>query len=205
MRTNKLLFLNLVLTGVITLALPVATTAATWSVDKAHTEVNFTVKHFFTPVNGSFGKWDIDLQYDAENPEKSSVTATIDIASVATGNDKRDNHLRSGDWFEVETWPTMTFTSTKVEKLGDNKLVAHGTLDIKGHKKEVELAITHLGTKQIPAEMQEAMRGLKEVASFEATTSIDRGDFEVGVGSWAANVVVGDRVDITILLEAHQR
>ena len=205
MRTTKHLFLNLVLTGVVTLALPVAATAATWSVDKAHTEVNFTVKHFFTPVNGSFGKWDIDLQYDAEDPEKSTVTATIDIASVTTGNETRDNDLRSGNWFEIETHPTMTFKSTKVEKVGDNKLVAHGTLSIKGHEQEVELAITHLGTKQIPEEMQQMLRGSKEIASFEATTSINRLDYEVGVGNWAATVVVGDKVDITILLEAHRR
>jgi polyisoprenoid-binding protein YceI len=205
MRTTKHLFLNLVLTGVVTLALPVAATAATWSVDKAHTEVNFTVKHFFTPVNGSFGKWDIDLQYDAENPEKSTVTATIDIASVSTGNERRDDDLRSGNWFEIETHPTMTFKSTKVEKVGDNKLVAHGTLSIKGHEQEVELAITHLGTKQIPEEMQQMLRGSKEIASFEATTSINRLDYEVGVGNWAATVVVGDKVDITILLEAHRR
>jgi polyisoprenoid-binding protein YceI len=158
--------IHLILAGFVALSLATTATAATWSVDKAHTEVNFSVKHFFTPVNGSFGKWDIDLQYDAENPEKKS---------------------------------------TKVEKVGDNKLVAHGVLSIKGHEQEIELAIAHLGTKQIPAEMQPMLRGSKQVASFEATTSIDRGDYEVGVGNWAATVVVGDKVDITILLEAHQR
>jgi polyisoprenoid-binding protein YceI len=197
--------IHLILAGFVALSLATTATAATWSVDKAHTEVNFSVKHFFTPVNGSFGKWDIDLQYDAENPEKSTVTATIDIASVTTGNETRDNDLRSGNWFEIETYPTMTFKSTKVEKVGDNKLVAHGVLSIKGHEQEIELAIAHLGTKQIPAEMQPMLRGSKQVASFEATTSIDRGDYEVGVGNWAATVVVGDKVDITILLEAHQR
>ena len=205
MRTNKILFLNLVLTGVVALALPAAASAAPWSVDKAHTEVNFRVKHFFTPVNGSFGKWEINLQYDAENPENSTVTATIDIASVNTGNERRDNDLRSANWFEMEAHPTMTFKSTKIEKAGEDKLVAHGVLTIKGHEKKVDLAITHLGTKQIPAEMQEAMRGLKEVASFEASATIDRHDFEVGVGNWASNAVVGDKVEITILLEAHQR
>lgn len=205
MKISRSQRIHLVLAGFIVLTLATTATAATWSVDKAHTEVNFSVKHFFTPVNGSFGKWDIDLQYDAENPEKSTVTATIDITSVNTGNEKRDNHLRSEDWFEVETHPTMTFKSTKVEKVGNDKLLAHGTLSIKGHEQEVELAITHLGTKQIPEQMQPMLRGSKQVASFEATTSIDRLDFEVGVGNWAATVVVGDKVDITILLEAHQR
>jgi polyisoprenoid-binding protein YceI len=66
--------IHLILAGFVALTLATTATAATWSVDKAHTEVNFSVKHFFTPVNGSFGKWDIDLQYDAENPEKSRPT-----------------------------------------------------------------------------------------------------------------------------------
>ncbi|MGB5892144.1 MAG: YceI family protein [Thermoanaerobaculia bacterium] len=205
MKTIKILSISLLLAGVVALALPAATPAATWTADAPHTEVNFSVKHFFTPVNGSFGKWDIDLQYDPEHPEKSTVTATIDIASVNTGNEKRDNHLRSGDWFEVETHPTMTFKSSKVEKVGDNKLIAHGTLNIKGHKQKVDLTITHLGTKQIPEQMQQMLGGSKEVASFEASTSIDRNDFEVGVGDWAGTMVVGDQVDITILLEAHRR
>jgi polyisoprenoid-binding protein YceI len=205
MKSFKLLSFNFLIVGVFAIVMPATLRAATWSVDKAHTEVNFSVKHFFTPVNGSFGKWDIDLQYDAENPEKSTVTATIDIASVSTGNETRDNDLRSGNWFEIETHPTMTFKSTKVEKVGDNKLVAHGVLSIKGHEQKVDLAITHLGTKQIPAEMQPMLRGSQEVASFEASTSIDRLDFEVGVGNWAATVVVGDKIDITILLEAHRR
>jgi polyisoprenoid-binding protein YceI len=205
MKTVKLFSMNLLLAAVVALALSAPAPAATWAVDAPHTEVNFSVKHFFTPVNGSFDKWDIDLQYDAENPEESKVTVTIDIASVNTGNEKRDNHLRSGDWFEVETYPTMTFKSTKVEKVGDNKLVAHGTLNIKGHKQKVDLTITHLGTKQIPEQMQEMLGGAKEVASFEASTSIDRNDFEVGVGNWAATMIVGDKIDITIMLEAHRR
>ncbi len=205
MKIVKLLSFNLLLVSLVALTLPAAAPAATWTADAPHTEVNFSVKHFFTPVNGSFDKWDIDLQYDAENPEKSKVTVTIDIASVNTGNEKRDNHLRSGDWFEVETHPTMTFKSSKVEKVGDNKLIAHGTLNIKGHEQKVDLTITHLGTKQIPEQMQEMLGGAKEVASFEASTSIDRNDFEVGVGNWAATMVVGDKIDITILVEAHRR
>jgi polyisoprenoid-binding protein YceI len=205
MRTVKILSFNLLLAGLLVLNLPAPTAAETWSVDQAHTEVNFSVKHFFTPVNGSFGKWAIDLQYDAENPEQSTISATIDIASVDTGNERRDDDLRSENWFDVETHPTMIFKSSKVEKVGDNQLMAHGTLNIKGHEREVNLTITHLGTKQIPEEMQPMLRGSKQVASFEASASIDRHDFEVGVGHWTSNMVVGGEVDITILVEAHQR
>ncbi len=179
--------------------------AAGWSVDPAHTEVNFSVKHFFTPVTGSFDEYEIVLSYDPENPENSSVEAKIPVASVNTGNGQRDDHLRSADWFEATAHPHMTFKSTSVEKAGENRLVARGPLTIKGQSREIELPITLLGTQEIPEEMQQMLGGTKEVASFRATTSIDRGDFGVGVGSWAATLVVGGKVEIEILLEAHRK
>ena len=173
-----------------------------WSPDTAHTEINFSVNHFFTPVTGSFADYEIDLDYDAENPELSSVEARIKVASVDTGNEKRDNHLRSADWFEADKHPYITFRSTSVRQVSDNQLIAHGPLTIKGTAHEVELPITLLGRQMIPEPMQ-PMIGAKEVASFEASTSIDRGDFGVGVGNWAATMVVGGEIDIEILLEAH--
>ncbi|MFQ5526950.1 MAG: YceI family protein [Thermoanaerobaculia bacterium] len=173
-----------------------------WSSDAAHTEINFSVDHFFTPVTGSFADYEIELDYDAENPELSTVEARIEVASVSTGNEKRDNHLRSGDWFEAEKHPYITFKSTSVRQVSDNQLIARGPLTIKGTSQQVELPITLLGRQMIPEPMQ-AMIGAKEVASFEATTSIDRGDFGVGVGNWATTMVVGGEVDIEILLEAH--
>ena len=176
-----------------------------WTVDASHTEINFKAKHFFTPVRGTFGDFEIDLTFDAENPEASSVEARIEVASIDTGNERRDGHLRTGDWFEVESHPTMTFASTSVRKVADDKLVATGMLTIKGTAQEVDLEITILGIQEIPAEMQERMRGARRVASFQASTSVKRGDFGVGVGSWAATMIVGGKVDIEILLEAHYK
>ncbi len=191
--------------GAILVLAPAATHAETWVADSPHTEINFSVKHFFTPVTGNFGDFEIDLNYDAENPENSSVEARIDVASVNTGNERRDNHLRSADWFEAEKYPNMTFKSSSVRANGDNQLIARGTLTIKGESREVELPITLLGAQEIPEQMQEMLGGTKEVASFRATISIDRGDFGVGVGSWAATMVVGGEISIEILLEAHRR
>ena len=79
-----------------------------------------------------------------------------------------------------------------------------GDLTIKGVTREVALPVTLLGVQQIPEEMQEMLGGVSEVASFQAATSVDRGDFGVGVGSWAATLVVGGQVDITIAVEANQ-
>jgi len=118
-----------------------APTEGTWSTDAAHTEINFSVKHFFTPVTGSFGDYEIDLDYDAENPEKSRIEARIAVASIDTGNEKRDNHLRSGDWFEADKHPYITFKSTSVRQVEENKLIASGPLTIKGKSQQVELPI----------------------------------------------------------------
>lgn len=176
--------------------------ADAWRVDEAHTEVNFSVKHFFTPVTGSFDDYEIDLVYDAANPANSTIEARIAVGSVNTGNELRDDHLRSADFFAADEYPYMTFKSTSVEQAADGQLVARGILSIKGRKREVELAIALLGTKQIPEQMQEMLGGAKEIASFRAATTIDRGDFGVGTGSWVTTLVVGGSVDIEILVEA---
>jgi len=176
-----------------------------WNVDAAHTEVNFKVRHFFTPVNGTFRDFDIQLDYDPENPGQSSVTAEIQVASVDTRNDRRDDHLRSADWFDAERWPTITFESTSVRADGPNRLIATGDLTLKDVTRQVELPIEILGVKDIPPEMQEMLGGAEQVASFQADLRIDRGDFRVGTGQWAEDVVVGKDVDIEILVEAsHQ-
>lgn len=179
--------------------------AADWTTDSAHTEIEFQVNHFFTPVRGHFGDYTIDLDYNPGTPEKSSVEATIRVASIDTGNDKRDGHLRTADFFDADKYPEMTFRSTSVRKAGEDRLVATGPLTIKGKSKEIELSIELLGQKKIPKEMQPMLGGTKEVASFRATTTIDRGDFEVGTGSWAATLVVGSDVEIEIRLEAHRK
>ena len=175
-----------------------------WRVDGPHTEVNFSVKHFFTPVNGSFEDFDIDLQYDPDHPDKSKVSAKIKVASISTGNERRDNHLRSDDWFSADEHPYITFESTRIRKAANDRLLADGTLTIKGHAQPVTLEIGLLGTRQIPEQMREMLGGAKQVASFEADTWIDRGDYDVGVGSWAGDMVVGKEIGITILLEAHE-
>lgn len=176
-----------------------------WALDPAHTEINFTVKHFFTPVNGTFEEFDAKLQYDPEKPAKSSVEVTIPVASINTNNQKRDDHLRSADWFEADKYPVITFKSESVRKTGEQRLVARGPLTIKGVTKEVELPITLLGLQDIPEPMREMMGGTQEVASFQASTQLARGDFGVGVGSWAATMVVGGSVDIQIVAEAARR
>jgi len=178
---------------------------APWEVDASHTTVGFSVKHFFTPVEGQFDDFEIDLTYDADNPSASAVSARIGVASVNTNNERRDTHLRTPDFFEADVHTDITFVSTSVRGVGDGNLLATGDLTIKGVTRQVEMPITLLGIQDIPTEMQEMLGGAKRIASFEGRLSIDRGDFGVGTGSWAATLVVGATVDISIAVEAHLR
>jgi polyisoprenoid-binding protein YceI len=188
-----------------TLAATPAMTAEAWNVDKAHTEINFKVNHFFTPVSGTFEDFEIDLQYDAANPAASSVSVRIVVASVSTGNADRDQHLRSADFFEAGSHPNITFRSTSVRQVSADQLVATGPLTIKGVTQTIDLPIRVLGVQEIGEEMRPMLGGITRVAGFAADTRIRRQDFGVGVGNWAATLVVGGNVDIEIAVEANQR
>ncbi|UCD25127.1 MAG: YceI family protein [Gemmatimonadota bacterium] len=206
---KKLLIVpGILATGALTMAAsggqPTLSTSP-WNVDGAHTEVNFSVRHFFTPVSGSFDDYQVTLDFDPDYPENSTVEVQINVASVNTGNEKRDNHLRSGDWFEVEKYPHITFKSTSVQSAGADQLLAKGYLTIKDVTEEVELKVKLLGVKDIPKQMRDMLGGVVRVASFQATTELDRRDFGVGVGSWAETVVVGADVEIEIAVEANHK
>jgi len=176
-----------------------------WNVDPAHTEVNFSVRHFFTPVSGSFTDYQVDLQFDPADPAASSVSAVIQVASIRTGVDARDQHLMSGDFFEAERYPQITFRSSGVRSVGEGQMIATGELTIKDTAQTVELPIRLLGIQPIPEEMQEMFGGVTRVASFQADLTLDRNDFGVGVGSWAETAIVGSEVGITLLVEANVR
>jgi polyisoprenoid-binding protein YceI len=176
-----------------------------WNVDVPHTGIEFSVKHFFTPVTGRFDGYEVELTYDRENPANSTVRVRIDVASVNTGNEERDAHLMSGDFFDADSHPHITFVSESVRQVGRDELLVRGPLTIKDRTHVVELPVTILGVKDIPEEMQGMLDGVTEIASFQTGLDIDRGDYGVGVGSWAAALVVGHEVDIDIALEANRR
>lgn len=169
--------------------------AVEWSVDKAHSAVSFTINHFFTPVNGSFDDFQAQILFDPENLAGSSIDVTIPIESVNTRNDRRDNHLRSEDFFNTDQWPAIRFISHSIESTGNNNFVAKGELTIRDVTKEFELPFELLGVMDHP------MRENTKIAGIVADTQLNRTDFGVGVGDWAATAVVGDRVNIRINLE----
>lgn len=175
-----------------------------WNVDVPHTGIEFTVKHFFTPIKGQFDDYEIELMYDRQQPANSSVSVRIDVASVNTGNEERNNHLMSEDFFEADKYPYITFSSEQVTQVSPDELLARGPLQIKDRVHEVELRIKLLGVKDIPEQMRAMLGGVSEVASFQTELRIDRSDYGVGVGSWAAALVVGHTVDISIAVEANR-
>ncbi len=121
------------------------------------------------------------------------------VNSIDTKNEKRDGHLKSEDFFNAEKWPYITFKSNKIESTGENKFVAHGTLTIKDVSKEIKLPFELLGVKDHP--MQENSL----VAGVTADTKLDRTTYNVGVGNWASDAVVGDEVTVDLMLELNSK
>jgi polyisoprenoid-binding protein YceI len=180
---------------------PPATGPATWNVDRNHSQVGFVVRHFFTPVRGKFDSVNVALQFDPDDPSASSVAVTIAVSSVNTGHQRRDNDLRSPNFFDAATYPTITFTSSAVRATGPDAYVAAGTLTIKDVSKEIELPIRFLGRQELPTRDG----GTRQVAGFEAGLTIDRRAFGVGTGDWARTNVVGGDVKIEVTIEASRR
>lgn len=187
------------------LSLTSASTASPWSVDPAHTRIGFSVRHFFTPVQGQFDDFSVSLFWDRADPANSRVEARVSAASVNTANGKRDDHLRSADFFDAARFPDLRFVSTSIRAGGNGGFVASGDLTIRNVTRRVEIPVRLLGVKEIPEGMRGIMGGASRIASFEATLTLDRREFRVGSGSWAETAVVGSDVQIQLHLEAAER
>jgi polyisoprenoid-binding protein YceI len=183
-------------------AVSLATSAAlaaptVFTFDAAHTRAEFKVRHIFTNVPGSFSQVEGKLLLDEKNLTNSSVEATIPATSAFTGNERRDNHLKTEDFFWVEKHPNITFKSTKIVPGENDQFLVIGDLTLRGVTKEVTLKTTKLGILDAGEKM-----GVR--AGFEATTTINRKDFGV---NWNMNldkggVVLADDVEITLNVEA---
>lgn len=169
--------------------------AGTWTLDPAHTEIGFTVRHMMvSKVRGRFTSFQGTIT-TAENPLESSATAVIDLSSITTNNEQRDAHLRSADFFHVEADAKMTFHTTSLRPDGDG-FVAVGELTIRGVTKPIELAVELGGIGP------DAYGGTR--LGLSATGSINRTDYGV---NWNAaieggGVVVAEKVQLSLEVEA---
>jgi polyisoprenoid-binding protein YceI len=169
---------------------------ATWAIDPAHTTVEFAVRHMMvTTVKGYISGVEGTIAFDDADPTRSSVTVSLDAASIDTREPKRDAHLRSADFFDAARFPKITFASTMIEPESDGYRII-GDLTMHGVTREIALSATFEGRQHDPAGM--------EHAGFTAHGILDRREFEL---TWnqsleAAGIMLGNDVRITIEVEA---
>lgn len=170
---------------------------AKWNVDKVHSTIGFTVRHMMiSNVKGTFNEFDAVIEADPEDLTDANIEFTIDASSVDTRKSDRDDHLRSGDFFDVEKHPSLTFETTNITKKAEDQYDMTGDFTIIGTTKPVTFDITFEGLAKDP------MTG-DEAAGFTGSTTINRKDFGL---TWNAaletgGVVVSDEVKINIEIQ----
>jgi len=172
----------------------------TWIADKAHTQITFSVTHLLiSEVTGRFSDFDVTFHDANEDFTDGTIGVTIRTASINTGVEKRDNHLKSDDFLGAEKFPNITFESTLIEKTGKDTYKITGDLTIRDVTKSVVLNAKHNGTVTDPWGVTKA--------GFKATTSINRFDFGVkwGAAMEAGGLVAGETVDLTLLMEFNKQ
>ena len=168
--------------------------AGTWQIDPAHSVVGFAVRHLISRVRGTFAEFGGEITI-AEDRAESTVRVEIVVASVNTGTAMRDDHLRSGDFFEVERHPVMIFTSTGLRQ-ADGEWVLEGELTVRGTTRPVRIELDYLGFD--PTGLQGEPR-----VGFEGRTTIRRSDFGINFGLVdGGKIVISDKIDILLEIEA---
>jgi polyisoprenoid-binding protein YceI len=175
-----------------------ALAAETYELDKAHSTVGFQVRHIFTMVGGSFQDFSGTVRIDRARPEASSVEFSIQAASIFTNESKRDEHLKSPDFFDTAKHPTITFKSTAVKPSANNVFEVTGDLTMRGVTRQVTLPVTFLGEARDPWG--------NEKVGFEIATVLNRKDFGI---NWnkaldQGGVLVGDEVKVQISVQGNK-
>jgi len=168
--------------------------AGTYAIDPAHSEIGFTVRHLMTKVRGTFQEYAGDIVVK-DSLEESTANVTVELGSVHTRSEQRDGHLRSGDFFDAENSPKMTFTSTGLKPEGDDYVLA-GELTIKNVTKPIELAVEFLGVDQNAYG--------QTIIGFEASAQISRKEWGIdfNVPLEGGKLLIGDKVDIHLDVQA---
>lgn len=170
-----------------------------WTIDPAHSMIEFRAKHMmFTTVRGQFNSFQGTLMLDMQHPEKSSVEGSVDIGSINSGDENRDNHLRSADFFDVENHPTMTFRSTRIQRKGNNEFKVHGDLTIRGVTRPIAWDVE-------AAELGKDPWGNPRLG-FSAETKLNRKDFGLNwnVALETGGFLVGDEIRVLAEVQAVQ-
>ena len=171
------------------------TATRTYKIDKAHSEATFQVRYLLTKVRGRFSDFDGTIQFDEANPEKSTIDVTIQASSIDTNEADRDKHLRSGDFFAVDEFNTITFKSKRITKRSADTYDMVGDLTMHGVTKELTLPVTHLGAGKDPWG--------RDKIGFETEVTLNRKDFGL---SWntaleAGGFLIGDDVKVSVSVQ----
>lgn len=175
----------------------------TYDIDPVHSQVGFTVRHFFSKVPGQFKQFSGTILADEKHPAASSVDVTIQTASIFTDNDQRDAHLRGSDFFAADSFPTITFKSTTVTPAGKDRYKVAGNLTMRGVTKPVVLDMEFLGKGEVSL----GGKSMGTKAGFDATTTLNRQDYGI---KWnktldQGGLMMGDEVAISLHIEATLR
>lgn len=162
----------------------------TWKIDPAHSRVGFTTKHLgIADVSGYFSDYTVNVAYSQPDFSDLSVEVKVEVASINTGIEMRDDHLKSADFFDIENFPQMHFVNNKVEKIDDTHAKLHGELTLRGVTKPIVLDVEHFGTVANPMTEQ-------DTAGFKISGIVNRKDFGVGAG-FASNFI-SDTIKIEV-------
>ena len=171
--------------------------AGQWRFDPAHTRIGFSTRHaMVTKVRGAFNDFEGLITVDADNPERSQVRLTVDVASIDTRNADRDQHLRTNDFFDAPHYPNITFVSSRVDHVDESHFIVSGDLTIRGVTKEISIPIDFVGVERDP------MGNLR--AGFEGSRRVDRRDFGLNWNTAldSGGVLVSDKVTLEFEVSA---
>ena len=169
--------------------------AAQWQLDTGHSAVMFGIKHIFSQVRGQFTDMELDMEFDPENADKGQIAFTVKVASINTFIAKRDQHLRSPDFFDAAKYPTLSFISTSIQPLGNRQYQVNGLLTVKEITRELSVVLVYLGQKSNPFNPDQ------QVGGFETRFEINRLDYGVGNGKFYDMGVVDKTVEVLVSVE----
>jgi len=167
-----------------------------WQLDTAHSSIGFSARHLMVSnVRGSFGDFALEVEFDPAHPELGRVVVTVQAASIDTGSADRDAHLRSADFLDVERFPTLVFTSTRVMSLGPDEYSLHGDMTIRDQTHEMVFDVSYHGDIANPLGGRSA--------GFTANGSLGRQDFGLvwNLGLEGGGLIVGDEIKVEIDIE----
>jgi polyisoprenoid-binding protein YceI len=193
---KKLFFISaLVFIMILTVVQTTPAAAQKWDFDTAHSRFYFTIDHIFAKVIGIFEEYSGTFHFDADNLKESMIDIQIKAKSINTNIRKRDNHLRTDDFFAVSKYPLITFRSKRITHKEGNQYEVEGDFTMKDVTKTLVLPLTYLGTRDNPLKKGQV------VAGFETRISIDRIAYHVGGGKFYKMGVAGKDVEILVSLE----